>query len=97
VAIARAIVADPALLLLDEATSALDVLIAGRVLALLERLQRARGLAILFISHDLAVARRLCRRIAVMDAGRIVEEGPVDRIIAAPGQAVTKRLVDASG
>ena len=96
VAIARAIVADPALLLLDEATSALDVLIAGRVLALIERLQRARGLAILFISHDLAVARRLCRRIAVMDAGRIVEEGPADRIIAAPAQAVTKRLVDAS-
>jgi ABC-type microcin C transport system duplicated ATPase subunit YejF len=66
------------------------------VLALLEQLQRARGLAILFISHDIAAARRLCRRIAVMDAGRIVEEGSTDRIIAAPARDITKRLVAAS-
>ncbi|WP_157215587.1 ATP-binding cassette domain-containing protein [Flavisphingomonas formosensis] len=96
VAIARAIVADPELLLLDEATSALDVLVAGRVLALLERLQRTRGLALLMISHDLAAARRLCHRILVMDDGRIVEEGPTERIIAAPAHPVTQRLVAAS-
>ena len=96
VAIARALVSDPELLLLDEATSALDVLVAGRVLDLLAELQRRRGLAILFISHDLAVARRLCHRIAVMEAGRIVETGPTEAIIAAPAHPATQRLVAAS-
>jgi peptide/nickel transport system ATP-binding protein len=96
VAIARALVADPELLLLDEATSALDVLIAGRVLDLLADLQRRRRLAILFISHDLAVARRLCHRIAVMESGRIVEQGPTESIIANPQHAATQRLVAAS-
>ncbi|MFS0738134.1 ABC transporter ATP-binding protein [Sphingomonas sp. 1P06PA] len=96
VAIARALVADPALILLDEATSALDVLVAGRVLDLIGDLQRRRGLALLFITHDLAVARRLCHRIAVMDQGRIVETGPIDAVIAAPQHPVTARLVAAS-
>ncbi len=96
VAIARALVAEPRLLLLDEATSALDVLVAGRVIALIARLQRERGLAILFITHELAVARRLCHRIAVMADGRIVEEGPIEAVIAAPAHAVTQRLVAAS-
>jgi len=96
VAIARALIADPELLLLDEATSALDVLVAGRVLDLLADLQRRRGLAILFISHDLAVARRLCHRIAVMEAGRIVEVGPTEEIIARPQHPATQSLVNAS-
>ena len=96
VAIARALVSDPELLLLDEATSALDVLVAGKVLDLLAELQQRRGLAILFISHDLAVARRLCHRIAVMEAGRIVETGPTEAIIAAPAHPATQRLVAAS-
>jgi len=96
VAIARALAPDPAMLLLDEATSALDVLVAGTILDLLAELQRRRGLAILMITHDLAVARRLCHRIVVMDAGRVVEEGPTDRLIAAPAHAVTQRLVAAS-
>lgn len=96
VAIARAIASGPELLLLDEATSALDMLVAGRVLALLERLQRTRGLAFLMISHDLAAARRLCHRILVMDGGRIVEEGPADGIISAPRHPATRRLVAAS-
>ncbi|KKC26286.1 ATP-binding cassette domain-containing protein [Sphingomonas sp. SRS2] len=96
VAIARALGPDPALLLLDEATSALDVLVAGTILDLLGELQRQRGLAILMITHDLAVARRLCHRIIVMDAGRIVEQGPTDRLIAAPSHAITRSLVDAS-
>ena len=96
VAIARALVAGPGLLLLDEATSALDVLVAGRIIALIARLQREQGLALLFITHDLAVARRLCHRIAVMADGRIVEEGPAERIIAAPAHPVTQRLVAAS-
>jgi peptide/nickel transport system ATP-binding protein len=96
VAIARALVAAPDLLILDEATSALDVLVAGRILDLLERLQRERRLAILLITHDIAVARRLCHRIAVMDAGRIVEEGSSLQVIAAPQSTAAKALISAS-
>ncbi|NNC72538.1 MAG: ABC transporter ATP-binding protein [Sphingomonadaceae bacterium] len=96
VAIARALVAEPEMLLLDEATSALDVLIAGRILELLTKLQRERGLAMLFITHDLAVARWLCHRIAVIHDGAIVEEGPAGQIAAQPAHKVTKRLVAAS-
>ena len=96
VAIARALGPDPALLLLDEATSALDVLVAGSILDLLGALQRQRGLSILMITHELAVARRLCHRIVVMDGGMIVEEGPTERLIEAPRHAVTRKLVEAS-
>ena len=96
VAIARALGPDPVLLLLDEATSALDVLVAGTILDLLGELQRQRGLAILMITHDLAVARRLCHRIIVMDAGAIVEEGPAEKLIREPRHEVTRRLVAAS-
>lgn len=96
VAIARALGPDPAMLLLDEATSALDVLVAGTILDLLADLQRQRGLAILMITHDLAVARRLCHRIVVMDAGRVVEQGPTETLIAAPTHPLTARLVAAS-
>jgi ABC-type microcin C transport system duplicated ATPase subunit YejF len=97
VAIARAIISRPAMLLLDEATSALDVLVAAQIVALLQRLQRERGLAMLAITHDLALARMLCHRIAVMEAGRIVEEGEAAAIIAAPQHPATQRLVAASG
>ena len=96
VAIARALGPDPALLLLDEATSALDVLVAGTILDLLGELQRQRGLAILMITHDLAVARRLCHRIIVMAAGMIVEEAPAERLITAPEHIVTRQLIEAS-
>lgn len=96
VALARALVAQPELLVLDEATSALDVLVAGQIVALLQRLQRERGLAILAITHDLALARLLAHRIAVMDQGRIVEEGSAETLCAAPSHPVTQALVDAS-
>lgn len=96
VAIARALVAAPELLLLDEATSALDVLVAGRILDLLETLQQRRKLAILAITHDLAVARRFCHRIAVMEAGRIVETGDSEAILANPRHPATQRLVYAA-
>jgi peptide/nickel transport system ATP-binding protein len=96
VAIARALVSNPELLVLDEATSALDVLVGDRILDLLASLQRRRRLAILLITHDLAVARRLCHRIAVLDQGRIVEEGPADRVIGNPQHVVTQQLVAAS-
>jgi peptide/nickel transport system ATP-binding protein len=94
VAIARALAADPALLICDEATSALDVTVQAQVVALLHRLVATRGLALLFITHDLALARALCHRLVVMDAGRIVEMGPVDDVIASPAHAATRALVD---
>ncbi len=96
VAIARALVAEPQMLLLDEATSALDVLIAAQIVTLLQKLQRERGMAILVITHDLALARLLCHRIVVMDAGRIVEIGDAKALIANPQHLATKRLVAAS-
>jgi peptide/nickel transport system ATP-binding protein len=96
VAIARALVSDPEMLLLDEATSALDVLVAGRVLDLLADLQRRRRIAILLITHDLAVAHKLCHRIAVLDQGCIVEEGRASALIENPQHEVTQRLVAAS-
>lgn len=95
VVIARALVADPELILLDEATSALDVLVAGRILDLLARLQASRRLAILAITHDLAVARALCHRIAVMDQGRIVETGDTAARIADPQSQALRDLVRA--
>lgn len=96
VALARALVSDPELLVLDEATSALDVLVAAQIVALLQRLQRERGLAILAITHDLALARMLAHRIAVMEAGQIVEEGKAEEVCASPAHPVTQRLVAAS-
>jgi ABC-type glutathione transport system ATPase component len=96
VAIARALVANPQMLLLDEATSALDVLVAAQIVALLQRLQQERGLALLVITHDLALARMLCHRIAVLDSGKIVEEGEAETVITAPAHPVTQRLVEAS-
>ncbi len=96
VAIARALVAKPKMLLLDEATSALDVLIAAQIVELFQRLQRERGLSLLAITHDLALARLLCHRIAVLDQGRIVEEGKAEDVITSPAHPVTQRLVKAS-
>ncbi len=96
VAIARALIAEPQMLLLDEATSALDVLVAAQIVALLQRLQRERGLAILAITHDLALARQLCHRIAVLDAGQIVDIGKAEDVITSPAHPVTQRLVMAS-
>jgi ABC-type glutathione transport system ATPase component len=97
VAIARALSADPAMLLLDEATSALDPLVADGVTALFAKLQRERGLSLLFITHDLALARRVAHRIAVMEAGRIVECAPREDLFASPQAEATRRLIAASG
>ncbi|MEQ1551070.1 ABC transporter ATP-binding protein, partial [Sphingorhabdus sp.] len=97
VAIARALSANPEMLLLDEATSALDPLVADGVVALFARLQRERGLSLLFITHDLALARRVAHRIAVMEAGRIVECASRVELFANPQAVATKRLIAASG
>ena len=96
IAIARAIVVQPDVLLLDEAVSALDALSRAQVLALIARLRRELGLALLFVSHDLAVIRAACDRVAVMDAGRIVEEGPTANLLARPTHPVTRALVAAT-
>jgi peptide/nickel transport system ATP-binding protein len=97
VAIARALSANPEMLLLDEATSALDPLVADGVVSLFGRLQRERGLSMLFITHDLALARRTAHRIAVMEAGRIVECATREELFANPQAEATRRLISASG
>jgi ABC-type glutathione transport system ATPase component len=97
VAIARALAADPDMLLLDEATSALDPLVADGIAQLFARLQRERGLSMLFITHDLALARRVAHRIAVMEDGRIVEMAEREALFTNPQAQATKRLIAASG
>jgi len=95
IAIARALVADPVLLVCDEAVSALDALQRAGILALLGRLKRERGLALLFITHDLGAARALAETIAVMQAGRVVEHGATGQVLGAPSHPHTKALVAA--
>jgi peptide/nickel transport system ATP-binding protein len=96
VAIARALIADPEMLLLDEATSALDPLVAAATVGLFAKLQQSRGLSMLFITHDLALARRLAHRIAVMENGRIVETASRETLFSNPQAAATKWLIAAS-
>ncbi|MEP9389267.1 ATP-binding cassette domain-containing protein [Mesorhizobium sp. KR9-304] len=95
VAIARAIATKPDLIVLDEALSALDVSVRGKILDLLVDLQREHGIAYIFVSHDLAVVRAISHRIAVMDAGQIVEHGPARDVVANPQSAAGRALVAA--
>ncbi|MSO57650.1 MAG: ABC transporter ATP-binding protein [Thermoleophilia bacterium] len=83
VLIALALACEPRVLVADEPTTALDVMVQAQVLDLLERLQRELGLALLFITHDLATLAHVCERVAVMYAGRIVEEGPSHEVLRA--------------
>lgn len=96
VAIARAIATRPKLIVLDEAVSALDVSVRAKILDLLEDLQRTDGVAYLFVSHDLAVVRRIARRVAVMDQGRIVETAAAAALIRSPRSAAAQALVAAA-
>jgi peptide/nickel transport system ATP-binding protein len=94
-ALARAVIKPPSLLLCDEPTSALDVSLAATALNLIGRLRRELGMAVLFVTHDLAAARLVADRIAVMYLGRIVECGPADELIARPRHPYTRALLRA--
>jgi peptide/nickel transport system ATP-binding protein len=93
-AIARALIVEPALLICDEVTSALDVSVQAVIVELLDELQRERGLAMLFVTHNLALVRSIAQQVAVMQSGRIVEMGPVAQVLERPQAAETRRLLE---
>ena len=92
--IAAAIVSRPSLLLLDEPTTALDVTIQAQILELLKKLNRETGISMLFISHNLNVVRKLCKRVAVMQKGAIVETGTTEDVFFRPQHPYTQKLIE---
>jgi len=94
VMIAAALACRPRLLIADEPTTALDVTIQAQILALLKELQREFGMAVILITHDLGVVAQMVDRVLVMYAGRVVEEGEVERVFAAPSHPYTRLLLE---
>ncbi|BCY08125.1 ABC transporter ATP-binding protein [Actinoplanes sp. L3-i22] len=92
--IATAIAAEPKILIADEATTALDVTVQAEILALLASLRAETGLALVVVSHDLAVVAQLCEEVLVMRAGEVVEQGPVEQVLHAPRHEYTRLLID---
>ena len=95
VLIAMALAADPAVLIADEATTALDVTVQAELLELLSRLRRERDLALILVSHDLAVVAQVCERVQVFRDGHVVEAGATSRVLRAPAHAYTRELLSA--
>jgi len=91
---AMAIAAPPRLLIADEPTTSLDLTIQAQYLQLLEELQQKHGLAMIFITHNLGIVSKICDRVAVMYAGRIVEAGPVRQIFTSPAHPYTRALLE---
>ena len=96
VAIARALANEPEVLLSDEATSALDPETTRSILRLLQEVNRALGITIVVITHEMQVIKEICSQVYVMEGGRIVEQGDVFQVFAVPRQAVTRRFVDST-
>ena len=96
VAIARALALEPKILILDEPVSALDVSVQAQVIKVLMSLQERRGLAYIFISHDLPLVRLVAHKVAVMNRGRVVEAGPTERIFEDPQDEYTRTLLASS-
>lgn len=95
ISIARAITVQPDILLADEPVSALDVSVRAIVLNILEDLVNAHGMSLIFVSHDLSVVRQLCSDVVVMNAGRVIERGPVEQVYADPQEDYTRTLLAA--
>lgn len=96
IALARALVARPKLLVADEPTSMLDASEQARLLVILRELQIERGLGLVFVSHDIAVVRKVTDRVVVLDAGRVAEEGPSARVCVDPRSGAGRRLIEAA-
>jgi peptide/nickel transport system ATP-binding protein len=95
VVIALALAGEPQLLVADEPTTALDVSVQAQVIALLRRVVREKGTAIVLVTHDMGVISEICDRVAVMYAGRVIEIGPVEQVIHSPGHPYTAGLMGA--
>lgn len=97
VAIARALANDPKIMLCDEATSALDTRTTVAILNLLKEINEKLGVTMVVITHSLAVAQKICNRVAVVDYGELVEEGPTDEVFTNPKSDITRELIENDG